>query len=177
MIYWFTFSADYDIIILIILSKSWDSMSEEMNITEQTEETVEIALTRSEQREQAFMFLFSKLFGDTPLEDAVEDNSQMFMGGVCAYAQAVAMGIESKTDELDSIIVKYLKKGWSISRISKASLVILRLALYEIKYLENVPDSVAVNEAVELAKKYTIDESGFVNGILGSYIREQGTDK
>lgn len=159
-------------------------MSEEMNIMEQTEETVEasveenaeeaveIALTRSEQREQAFMFLFSKLFGDETLEDAVEDHSMMFMGGVCAYAQAVAMGIEHKTDELDGIISKYLKKGWSISRISKPSLVILRLALYEIKYLENVPNSVAVNEAVELAKKYTIDESGFVNGILGSYIRE-----
>ena len=148
-------------------------MSEEMNIMEQTEETVEasveenaeeaveIALTRSEQREQAFMFLFSKLFGDETLEDAVEDHSQV-----------VAMGIEHKTEELDGIISKYLKKGWSISRISKPSLVILRLALYEIKYLENVPNSVAVNEAVELAKKYTIDESGFVNGILGSYIRE-----
>ena len=49
----------------------------------------------------------------------------------------------------------------------------MRLAVYEIKYLDSVPDSVSVNEAVELAKKYTIDESGFVNGILGSFIRSR----
>ena len=53
-------------------------------------------------------------------------------------------------------------------------MTILRLALYEIKYLDSIPDSVSVNEAVELAKKYTIDESGFVNGILGSFIRSRG---
>ena len=45
--------------------------------------------------------------------------------------------------------------------------------MYEIKYLESIPDSVSVNEAVELAKKYTIDESGFVNGVLGSFIRSR----
>ena len=59
------------------------------------------------------------------------------------------------------------------SRISRTSLAILRLAVYEIKYLDSVPDSVSVNEAVELAKKYTIDESGFVNGVLGSFIRSR----
>ena len=56
-------------------------------------------------------------------------------------------------------------------------LTILRLALYEIKYLDSIPESVSVNEAVELAKKYTIDESGFVNGILGSFIRSREGEK
>ncbi len=131
----------------------------------------QIKLTRSESREQAFMLLFSKSFDDEPLEATIEDNSEMFVGGVCGYAQAVVTGIEAKKDEIDGIIEKFLKKGWTVSRISKPSLAILRLALYEIKYLDSIPDSVSVNEAVELAKKYTIDESKFVNGILGSYLR------
>ena len=66
-----------------------------------------------------------------------------------------------------------MKKGWTLSRISRTSLAILRLAMYEIKYLDSIPEGVSVNEAVELAKKYTIDESGFVNGILGAYIRSR----
>lgn len=117
------------------------------------------------------MLLFSKSFDDEPLEDTIEDNAEMFEGGVCGYAQAVVTAIECKKDEIDAEISKFLKKGWTISRISKPSLAILRLAIYEIKYIDSVPGSVAVNEAVELAKKYTIDESKFVNGILGSYIR------
>lgn len=130
-----------------------------------------VTLTRSEAREQAFMLLFSKSFDDEPLEATIEDNGEMFRGGVCGYAQAVVTGIEAKKDEIDAEISKYLKKGWSLSRISRPSLAILRLAVYEIKYLDNVPNGVSVNEAVELAKKYTIDEQGFVNGILGSFIR------
>ena len=135
------------------------------------ENNSQIKLTRSEAREQAFMLLFSKSFDDEPLEDTIEDNAEMFEGGVCGYAQAVVTAIECKKDEIDAEISKFLKKGWTISRISKPSLAILRLAIYEIKYIDSVPDSVAVNEAVDLAKKYTIDESKFVNGILGSYIR------
>ena len=137
----------------------------------------EVKLTRSEAREQAFMLLFSKSFDDEPLENTIEDNAEMFRGGVCGYAQAVVMGIEAKQNEIDAEISKYLKKGWTISRISRPSLAILRLAVYEIKYLDSVPDGVSVNEAVELAKKYTIDESGFVNGILGSYIRSKEAAK
>lgn len=133
----------------------------------------QVNLTRSEAREQAFMLLFSKSFDDEPLEDTIDDNAQMFEGGVCGYAQAVVSAIEVKKDEIDSEISKFIKSGWSLSRISKPSLAILRLAFYEIEYIDSVPASVAVNEAVELAKKYTIDESKFVNGILGAFIRSK----
>ncbi len=150
-------------------------MSEEINVTEPKEaEELQIQLTRSEQREQAFMLLFSKSFTDTSVDNMIKDSEELFMGGVCAYAQAVVEGVVEVKSELDEIIGRYLKKGWSVSRISKPSLAILELAIYEIKYLESVPDSVAINEAVELAKKYTIGESGFVNGILGSYVRAAG---
>ncbi len=155
-------------------------MSEEINVTSQevTEENeneaVQIKLTRSEQREQVFMLLFSKSFTNTSVDNMVQDSSELFMGGVSALAQVEVEGIVSAKEELDEIISRYLKKGWTLSRISKPSLAILELAVYEIKYLDNVPASVAINEAVELAKKYTIDESGFVNGILGSFVRDNG---
>lgn len=132
----------------------------------------QIKLTRSEMREQTFMLLFSEQFDDEPLEDTIEDHDEMFEGGVCGYAQAVVSGLQTKREDIDSEISKYLKKGWTLSRISKASLAILRLAIYEMKFIDSVPYSVSINEAVELAKKYTIDESRFVNGILGAYARD-----
>lgn len=137
---------------------------------EQNKENVK--LTRSEAREQAFMLLFSKSFDDEPLEETIEDNAELYKGGVCGYAEAVVTAIECKQSEIDEIISKYLKKGWSISRISRPSLAILRLAIYEIKYLDSVPQSVSINEAVELSKKYSIGESKFVNGVLGAFVRE-----
>jgi N utilization substance protein B len=133
----------------------------------------EIKLSRSEAREQAFMLLFSRSFVQEPLEDTLADAEELFEGGVCDYARVVVMGIEAVQDEIDADIARFLKKGWSLSRISRTSLTILRLAVYEIKFLDSIPDSVSVNEAVELAKKYTIDESGFVNGILGAFIRSR----
>lgn len=133
----------------------------------------EIKLSRSEAREQAFMLLFSRSFVQEPLEDTLADAEELFEGGVCDYARVVVMGIESVQDEIDADIARFLKKGWSLNRISRTSLTILRLAVYEIKFLDSIPDSVSANEAVELAKKYTIDESGFVNGILGAYIRSR----
>ena len=133
----------------------------------------EIKLSRSEAREQAFMLLFSRSFVQEPLEDTLADAEELFEGGVCDYARVVVMGIEAVQDEIDADIARFLKKGWSLSRISRTSLTILRLAVYEIKFLDSIPDSVSINEAVELAKKYTIDESGFVNGILGAFIRSR----
>lgn len=125
------------------------------------------------------MLLFSKSFDDEPLEATIDDNAELYNGGICGYAQAVVTAIDSLQVEIDEIISKYLKKGWSISRISRPSLAILRLAVYEIKYLDSVPQSVSINEAVELSKKYSIDESKFVNGVLGAFVRdiEAGEEK
>lgn len=137
----------------------------------------QVTLSRSEAREQAFMLLFSGSFDNESAEAKIEDDTQLFEGGVCGYAHSIVSGIEAKQAELDAEISNYLKKGWTISRISKASLAILRLAIYEINYVESVPESVSISEAVELAKKYTIDESKFVNGILGAYVRKRAGEK
>lgn len=118
------------------------------------------------------MLLFSKSFDDEPLEATIDDNAELYNGGICGYAQAVVTAIDSLQGEIDEIISKYLKKGWSISRISRPSLAILRLAVYEIKYLDSVPQRVSINEAVELSKKYSIGESKFVNGVLGAFVRD-----
>ena len=87
--------------------------------------------------------------------------------------------IVEKLGSIDSIIAR-VAKGWKLSRIGKMDLNILRLAAFEISWDEEVPDKVAVNEAVELAKEYGCNESsyGFVNGILSSLIKEkQENDK
>ncbi len=75
-------------------------------------------------------------------------------------------GIEENIEAINSLIETNLKK-WSMNRIPKIDLAILRLAIFEIKYDETVPYKVAVNEAIELAKTYSTDESpSFINGVL-----------
>lgn len=87
------------------------------------------------------------------------------------YIDTVVTGVANREEELDEQIQKY-SIGWDISRISKLARCILRLAIFEIQFVEDVPTGVAVSEAVRIAKKYNgEDTSAFVNGILGSYVR------
>ncbi|MEG0122397.1 transcription antitermination factor NusB, partial [Enterococcus sp.] len=80
----------------------------------------------------------------------------------------VAGVCEHKAD-LDELIQKHLKKGWSIKRLSKMDLCILRIASYEMMYETNVPNKVALNEALELTKTFSDDQSRkFVNGVLSA---------
>ena len=127
-------------------------------------------MRRTKQREQAFFLIFEGMFSGFDRESAIEVYSEN-VEEVGEYAKALCQGVDEKADELDSVISQYLT-GWKLNRIAKVNLAILRLALYEIIYADDVPDSVAINEAVELAKKYSGDEdSGFINGILGAYVR------
>ena len=87
------------------------------------------------------------------------------------YIDSVVAGVSNRIEELNGIISRY-SIGWDISRISRLTRCILQLAVYEILYVEDVPEGVAAAEAVRLAKKYDGDDTGaFVNGILGAYIR------
>ena len=88
------------------------------------------------------------------------------------YIESIAKGVSLKKDELDQKIQKYLK-GWTMERISKTDLAILRLAIYEILYREDIPYKVSVNEAVELAKSFSDNASpSFINGVLAGIIDE-----
>ena len=88
-----------------------------------------------------------------------------------AYIRQVTAGVQEKEAELRETISKYAI-GWNINRISRLARAILELAIYEIRYVEDVPASVAVSEAMVLTKKYESEETAsFVNGILGAFVR------
>ncbi len=89
-----------------------------------------------------------------------------------AYIDSVVLGVANRTEELTACIQKYAI-GWDISRISKLARAVLQVAIFEIRYLDDVPTNVAISEAVRLVKLYDGEEtSAFVNGILGSFARE-----
>lgn len=87
------------------------------------------------------------------------------------YIRDVIDGVHKNITYIDKLVAKH-SKGWKLNRISKVELSILRLSIFEISYREDIPFSVSVNEAVELAKKYSSEEAGaFINGILGKVTR------
>ena len=130
--------------------------------------------TRSEAREAAFTQIFQINQHGDELDEMMQEllNEKPECEDNLGYIQTVVQGVKEKRDELVSEVEKYLKKGWTISRISKVSLTILKLAIYEIKYMDDVPPKLAINEEFELSKKYGTDEDPkFINGILGSFMK------
>ncbi len=94
------------------------------------------------------------------------------LGDVRDYGRKLAQGVAENYKVLDEIIAR-LAQGWPLDRQPAVDRNVLRIAIYEIKYVDSVPPVVAVDEAVELAKKYSTAESGkFVNGVLAEYLRE-----
>lgn len=90
-----------------------------------------------------------------------------------SYVTRVLKGIQEKKDELDEKINKCLI-NWKINRISKVDLAIIRICTYEFLYEDDIPENVSINEAIELAKKYSGDKSAaFINGILGKMIKSK----
>lgn len=93
------------------------------------------------------------------------------------YIGRIVRGTVEHKDDFDKLIEKY-SKGWKLNRISRIASSILRIAMYEIMYMDDVPDSVAINEAVELAKGYEEQDTvSFINGILGSFMRGERGEK
>ena len=89
------------------------------------------------------------------------------------YIRHVVAGVADHAAELDTYIEKY-SKGWRFERISLVASAIMRVAMFEILYMPDVPNGAAINEAVEIAKKYETPEvARFMNGILGSFVREE----
>lgn len=131
-------------------------------------------MTRRELREQVFQLLFRVEFNE---RDEMPEQVRLFFEGEEAPAsekeqliitQKYDMILE-KLSQIDEMIDQKAQ-GWKVSRMAKVDLAILRLAVYEISFDEEIPTSVAINEAVELAKKYGQEESGkFVNGVLAKF--------
>lgn len=86
------------------------------------------------------------------------------------YIHDIVAGVSEKREELNRTIAQY-SIGWNIGRISKLAKTFMQIALYECLYMDDVPDGVAINEAVNLTKTYDEEAAKFVNGILGSFVR------
>ena len=140
-------------------------------------------MTRSNARELAVHLIYSRSFtGEEPeaaLEARLDRAYYAALSGEnevyterpsrkqLAYLDQVVVGTANRAEELDAIIGRY-SIGWDVKRISRLTRAILQLALFECRYVEDVPVGVAVNEAVELSKKFGGDGSpAFVNGVLG----------
>ena len=134
-------------------------------------------MLRTELREHIFKMLFQVEFNDSAamaenmnyyfetLEDAEEKDKQ--------YIENKYEAIVSHTEEIDELLNENAT-GWKTTRMNKVDLSILRLAVYEIKWDEDVPDKVAINEAVELAKRLGGDSSAsFVNGVLAKFAKQE----
>lgn len=143
-------------------------------------------MTRGNARELAMHLIYSRNFtGEDPQQavrarieqeyysNLAEENevyADMPTRKQVKYLDQVVAGVMEEEEALNEIIAKFAI-GWDISRISRLSRAIMQLAIYEIIHFEDVPDNVAVSEAVRLTKLYDTDSAAFVNGILGSYVR------
>ena len=131
-------------------------------------------MTRREARNQAFVLIFEKGINNDPIEDVIEAARECrdFLEDEDGYTLNAFKGVYDNLDEIDAVITENLTSGWSIGRISKVSLAVLRLAIYEIKFMDDIPNAVSVDEAVELCKTYSVqDDAAFVNGVLGTVVR------
>lgn len=133
-------------------------------------------MNRTAIREQAFKLIYSlEIQKQDDLEEAIElyeQSNEISDEKAKAYIKDAIFGIEKNKEDIIQHIEKNLKSDWKLERISKIDLAILKLAIYELKYTE-IPFKVAINEAVELAKKYGEDASkNFVNGVLASVVKE-----
>lgn len=125
-------------------------------------------MTRKQAREETFILIFEKVFNDESADELLELAKETRDIKPDEYMESVFRGVCTCLEELDALISANTK-GWRIERISKTALCILRLCLYEMKYRDDIPVSVSINEAVELAKKYaSAEDASFVNGLLSS---------
>ena len=133
-------------------------------------------MKRSAIRELTFRLVYSLEIQKTEeLEEQIElylECNEVNEEEAKEYIKDAIKGIDKHKEEIESLIEKNLKADWKIERISKIDLSLLKLAIYEIKYKE-IPYKVAINESLELAKKYGEETSkNFINGILASIVKE-----
>ncbi len=128
-------------------------------------------MTRREARELAFILLFERSFSDESIADILENAGEARDITGDTFAISLAEGAVEHTEEIDALISAHAH-NWSRERLSRVALAILRLAIYEMQWVEDIPVSVSINEAVELAKRYGGDfDASFINGVLGGISR------
>ena len=133
-------------------------------------------MTRRESRELAFVLLFEKSFTENSIAEILQDAEEARELAADPFALQLAEGTVEHMQEIDDCISSFSHK-WSKSRLSRVALSIMRLAVFEMNYLEEIPVSVSINEAVELAKHYGGEaDAAFINGVLGGIARNAEKD-
>lgn len=137
-------------------------------------------MQRTAMRELAFKLVYEIEVQKEESNEQIEiflENNEITDEKVIEYLKKVIEGLKANSEEIDNLISKNLKQNWSLNRISKINLSLIKLAIYEMLYTK-LPYKVAINEVVELAKKYADDSAPvFINGILASIVKEKNLDK
>ena len=137
-------------------------------------------MNRTEMRELAFKLVYEIEVQKEESNEQIEiflENNEITDEKVIEYLRKVTLGLKENSEEIDNLISKNLKENWSLNRISKINLSLIKLAIYEMLYAD-LPYKVAINEVVELAKKYADDSAPvFINGILASVVKEKNLNK
>ncbi len=130
-------------------------------------------MTRHEAREQAFAVIFEKNFNENiSFQEIIENAEESGLVKVNGFASSILKAVEENYEKVDNVITENLV-GWTLQRLPKVTLAILRLAVAEILFLEDVPVNVSVNEAVEIAKTFaTPEDASYVNGVLSSIVKK-----
>ncbi len=134
-------------------------------------------MTRSEARELAFILLFEKTFSSEPMSALIQTAREEERAEPDSFCCRIAEGAAEHMDEIDHLIASS-SQNWKLERISRVALSALRVAVYEMLFESDIPDSVSINEAVELTKKFaTQADSSFVNGVLGAIARRPAEEE
>ncbi len=130
-------------------------------------------MTRHEARELAFVIVFEKSFHDElSIVELIENAVELEILPSNKFAEKLAKKVYDNVEEIDRKIEENLI-GWKANRISRASKAIMRIAVCELLFSEDIPVGVVINEAVEIAKKYASPEdASYINGVLGSFVRK-----
>ena len=134
-----------------------------------------MAMKRREARELAFTLLYEMTFyEDADAQSVYEKEKTIREFEDDDYIKKVFFGAAENRQRIDAIIEKY-SSGWRVKRISRVSLAIMRLCIYEMLFMEDIPYNVSINEAVELCKKFNDEKANaFVNGILNAAAEHEG---
>lgn len=128
-------------------------------------------MKRKEAREQAFCILFEHAVTGETMDEILHAAAEARDFIPNSFAEEEAFGVEENLEQIDSVISNNIR-GWNMQRISKVTLALLRLSVYEILFDDTIPAGVSANEAVELAKKYGgKDDAPYINGVLSSVIK------
>lgn len=136
-------------------------------------------MTRKDARENCFKLLFEYEVQKISAEEALSLFYELTeeVDGQSDYIDNTVKTTISNIKEIDAVIEKY-SKGWKVSRLAKVTLAVLRVAVCELLYMGDIADGIAINEAVEIAKKYNDEKSSkFVNGVLSSVYKSKQSDE